>query len=58
MGATAEKTGLTYPTVQSAFDRLEKLSILTRYGTGKRNKRYAYKTYLDILSEGTEPIRP
>lgn len=54
----AEKTGLTYPTVQSAFDRLEKLSILERHGSGKRNKRYAYKAYLDILSEGTEPIRP
>ncbi|MFN0106198.1 MAG: Fic family protein [Bryobacteraceae bacterium] len=54
----AEKTGLSYPTVQSAFNRLERLRILTRSGTGKRNKRYAYKAYLDILSEGTEPIRP
>ena len=53
----AEKTGLSYPTVQAAIDRLEKLEILGRYGTGKRNKRYAYKAYLDILSEGTEPLR-
>ena len=53
----AEKTGLSYPTVQAAIDRLEKREILGRYGSGKRNKRYAYKAYLDILSEGTEPLR-
>jgi Fic family protein len=53
----AEKTGLSYPTVQAAIDRLEKLEILGRYGSGKRNKRYAYRAYLDILSEGTEPLR-
>jgi hypothetical protein len=43
--------------VQAAIDRLEKLEILGRYGSGKRNKRYAYRAYLDILSEGTEPLR-
>lgn len=53
----AEKTGLSYPTVQGAFGRLEKLGILARHGSGKWNKRYAYKAYLDILSEGTEPLR-
>lgn len=52
-----EKTGLSYPTVQTAFARLEALEILGRHGSGKRNKRYVYKAYLDILSEGTEPLR-
>jgi DNA-binding transcriptional ArsR family regulator len=49
----AEATGLTWPTVQAAIDRLESLGI-AREVTGKRRDRvYAYERQLAALDEGT-----
>lgn len=49
-------TGLTYPTVSSAMELLAKLGI-TREITGKRrNRLFAYDSYLATLSEGTEVL--
>ncbi len=57
IASTAEKIGITFPTVASAVDHLLRLGIL-REITGKRRRRlYAYGAYLDILNEGTELLR-
>jgi Fic family protein len=49
----AETLGLTWPTVQSAIERLEGLGI-AREVTGKRRDRvYSYERQLKVLNEGT-----
>jgi Fic family protein len=56
IGGTATKTGVSFPTVASAVERLRQLGIL-REITGKRRKRFfVYERYLAILNEGTEPL--
>jgi Fic family protein len=54
IGGTAEKTGVSFPTVASAVEHMQRLGLL-REITGKRRKRlYVYDPYLAILNEGTE----
>jgi Fic family protein len=49
-------TGLTAPTVNGAFEQLQRMGIATEI-TGKRRGRvYAYAAYLEILNEGGEPL--
>lgn len=51
-----EHTGLSVPTVHASLRSLEDLGIV-RELTGRQRYRYfSYSRYLDILSEGTEPI--
>ena len=54
---TAEKTGLTFPTVASAIDHMQRLGILHEITGRQRHRLFAYRAYMDILNEGTEPIR-
>lgn len=50
-------TGLSQPTVRRSLSTLENLGII-KETTGKaRHKVFAYKHYLDILSQGTEPLK-
>jgi Fic family protein len=52
-----EKSGMTYPTVKTAMQHLERLGVVQE-STGKgRNRLFVYRKYVKILSEGTEPIR-
>ena len=52
----AHLTGLTFPTVSSAMERLVELGI-AREITGKKWKRlFAYGAYMAVLNEGTEPL--
>ncbi|MHA7858739.1 MAG: Fic family protein [Henriciella sp.] len=51
-----EETGMSLPTALRNLALLEELGI-ARETTGKeRNKIFAYRAYLDILSKGTEPL--
>lgn len=51
-----EATGMSLPTALRNLAMLEELGIV-RETTGKeRNKVFAYRAYLDILSKGTEPL--
>jgi Fic family protein len=54
--AATKELALSEPTVAKAMQHLVGLGIV-REVTGKRRRRvFAYVRYLDILSEGTEPI--
>ncbi len=48
--------GLTYPTVAGALDRMKKQLIVNELTGFKRNRVFAYAPYVELLSEGTEPI--
>lgn len=53
----SEKVGISFPTATAAVGRMQKLGIL-REVTGKRWRRlFVYDAYLNILNEGTEPLR-
>ena len=57
IGPAARDLKLSIPTVTSALETLTKLKI-AKESTGKRRDRlFAYPRYLNILSEGTEPLR-
>lgn len=49
--------GLTYPTVAGAVDRMKKVRIVKELTGFKRNRVFAYAPYVELLSEGTEPIQ-
>ena len=53
----AAKTGLTAPTVNAALVDLQSLGIVTEVTGRRRGRVFAYRRYLSILSEGTEPMR-
>ncbi len=51
-----ERTGLSWPTAAAAVQRLTELGV-AREITGKSYARlFAYGAYIDILSEGAEPL--
>jgi len=49
-----ESTGLAPATIQAALKKLCELNILSEITEKKRDRVYAYKAYIDILSEGIE----
>ncbi len=49
--------GLTYPTVAGALVRMKKQRIVKELTGFKRNRVFAYAPYVELLSEGTDPIR-
>jgi Fic family protein len=54
---TAGKTGSTFPTVAAAIDHMQRLGILHEITGRQRHRLFAYRGYMDILNEGTEPLR-
>lgn len=53
---TAEQIGSTFPTVASAIEHMQQLGILREITGRQRHRLFAYRGYLDILNEGTEPL--
>jgi Fic family protein len=51
-----ERTGLAFPTVNSALEQLQRLSIVHETTGRKRDRMFSYTAYIQILSEGTEPL--
>jgi hypothetical protein len=47
---------LAFATANAAFKRLVDLGIVEEKTGGARNRVFAYKGYLAILGEGTEPL--
>jgi len=56
IGALAERTGASYPTVSRSVEALERLGIVREITGRKRERVFAYSRYLDTLNEGTEPL--
>lgn len=54
--ALTDRTGASYPTVARAIEALEKLGIVREISGRKRERVFAYSSYLEILNEGTEPL--
>jgi len=50
------RTELSKPAVQDALRRLDEFRIAREVTGQRRNRLFAYSEYLDILSEGTEPL--
>lgn len=53
-----DKLKVTYPTALSNLRRLEMIDIVSEFTGRKRNRLFLYDRFLEILSEGTEPISP
>lgn len=49
-------TNASFPTVSRAIDSLVSLGIVKEITGRKRERVFAYRQYLDILNEGTEPL--
>ena len=52
----AEITGLSFPTVTRAMEHLIGLGIAKEITGKPANRLYSYDSYIQILSQGTEPI--
>jgi Fic family protein len=51
------RTGLTAPTINAALADLERLGVVDEITGRRRGRVFRYRAYLDILSEGTAPLR-
>lgn len=51
------RSGLSFPTVSKAVGALAKAGILREMTGGRRDRVFVYGRYLDVLNEGTEPLR-
>ena len=52
----ADRTGLTLPTAAAGMQVLQELGIAMELTGQVRDRRYGYRQYINILSEGTEPL--
>jgi Fic family protein len=52
-GSLVEKTGITPATVNKALGHLEQLGIVKELTAQKRNRRFSYAGYIEIMSRGT-----
>ena len=53
----AEEIGITFPTVAAAIGHMRQLGIMREITGKQRHRLFTYTSYLDILKEGTEPLR-
>jgi Fic family protein len=51
-----QRTGMTFPTASKAMDKLAGSGIVRELTRQRRNRVFVYGAYLDILSEGGEPL--
>lgn len=58
ISSISSATGLTFPTVQNALNKLVSLSIVREVTGRKRNQLFGYESLVSILSEGTQPLNP
>jgi len=52
----APHLALTPPTIRAAVRALEELGIANELTGQRRHRVFAYQAYLDILSEGAQPL--
>jgi hypothetical protein len=51
-----DRTGLAIGTVLKCLGLLEETGIVCESTGKKRNRLYVYTEYIDLLSQGTEPL--
>jgi Fic family protein len=51
------ETAISVPTVTAALARLEEIGIVREITSRRRDKLYSYEKYIQLLNEGTEPIK-
>ena len=52
----ASRTGLSFPSAGAALTLLQDQGVVQEITGRSRNRVYAYRKYLTILNEGTEPL--
>jgi DNA-binding Lrp family transcriptional regulator len=52
----AQQLGISYNKTNKLFRTCEDMGIIRQITVGKRNRRFVYSQYLQILNEGTELI--
>jgi Fic family protein len=57
IGKTAELIQASFPATAKALAHLEELGLINEVSGKQRGRVYAYSRYLEILSEGTEPLK-
>jgi Fic family protein len=58
IGATAKALKLSIPTVAVALNHLVRIGIVEEVTGKRRDRLFTYSRYFNIVSEGTEPLRP
>lgn len=53
----ANRAGLSFPTASKAVGALQKAGIIREMTGGRRDRVFVYGRYLDVLNEGTEPLK-
>lgn len=56
IASVAKDCGTSIPTATKALENLQALHIVTELTGKQRGRVYAYTRYLDIMSEGTDPL--
>ena len=51
-----ELSGLSFPTASKVIETLVELGIAWEIPGGRRDRLFGYDVYLEILSEGREPL--
>ncbi|MAE29911.1 MAG: cell filamentation protein Fic [Planctomycetes bacterium] len=57
VATAAQLTGLSLTTASTSFARMTDLGIVRELTGRRRDRLFAYGPYLDLLAQGTEPIR-
>ena len=57
IATAAERTGLSLTTASTSLARMTDLGIVRELTGRRRGRLFAYGPYLDLLAQGTEPIR-
>ncbi len=57
IGKAAELIQTSFPATAKAMTHLEELGLIDEVSGKQRGRVYAYSRYLEILSEGTEPLK-
>lgn len=52
-----KELGISAPTARSGLKALESIDMLKEISGKQRDKVYVYKKYLDVLQEGSEPLK-
>ncbi len=52
----ASKTGLSHPTTMHGFEKMEDLGLVRERTGRKRGRVFEYTAYLDLLTDGTDPL--